>query len=119
MKSCDHKASMGAYRCRTSVNDRELWSIWLSRRRVQQHMALAGRLGLDTCTYHVAKKDGILTKSLWTRICNAMRLPMKIRESSTFEYVVQPTVLGSQVPERAVFQVLINFSNMHVTREVF
>ena len=49
-------------------------------------------------SYHLAKKDGILTKSLWTRnsrICNAMKLPMTIRESPTFEYVVQPSFLGS------------------------
>ena len=71
--------------------------------------------------YHLAKKDGILTKSLWTRnfrICNAMGLPNKIRETPTFEYVVQPNVLGSQAPDFAIFQV-INFGNMYGNPEFF
>ena len=57
--------------------------------------------------YHLAKQDGILKKPLWIcnfRTCNTMGLLMKIRESPTFEYVMQPDFLGSQVPEVAVFR---------------
>ena len=57
--------------------------------------------------YHLAKQDGILTKLVWAcnfRICNAMGLPMKLRERSTFEYVMQPSFSGSQVPEMAIFR---------------
>ena len=42
---------------------------------------------------------------------------MKIRESSTFEYVMQPIFfLGGQVRERAVYQVM-NFGNAEGTWE--
>ena len=37
------------------------------------------------------------------RICNAIGLPTKICASLTFEYVMQPNFLGSQVVGRAIF----------------
>ena len=85
--------------------DQAWWLMWM----LQPH--LLGRW-LSWVKYHLALPwDGILTKPLWTRnfrVCNAMRLPMKIRESSTFEYVLQWNLLGSQVSERAIFQRMLS-----------
>ena len=81
----------------------------------------AGRLSASCYIYNLANKDDILTKLLWAcnfRTCNAMGLPMKIRASSTFEYVMQQNFSGSQVPGRAISQVM-NFGNMKRNRDFF